>query len=82
MRIITITRLATVMLICMAVSLAVILYWGLDKLNQSFVSTLNDSELHRQLAVNVRNKIQTYLDAGDATFHMDALADLEHLQEM
>lgn len=79
MRIITITRLATVTLALMAFCLAVILYWGLDKLNQSFVSTLNYSELHRQLAVDVRNKIQTYLNTGDATFHAEALADLDHL---
>jgi methyl-accepting chemotaxis protein len=81
MRIITITRLATCTLVLMAISLASILYWGLDKLNQSFISTLNYSELHRQLAVDVRNKIQTYLDTGDATFHRDALADLDHLQQ-
>src|SRR5690554_1530847 len=81
MRIITITRLATVMLACMAVSLAIILYWGLGKLNQSFVSTLNYSELHRQVAVDVRNTIQTYLNTGDATFHTQALADLDHLNQ-
>lgn len=81
MRIITMTRLATLILVFMAVSLAGILYWGLDKLNQSFVSTLNYSELHRQLAVDVRSKIQTYLSSGDATFHTEALADLDHLQQ-
>ena len=81
MRIISMTRLATCFLVLMALSLAGILSWGLDKLNQSFVSTLNYSELQRQLAVDVRNKIQTYLSSGDATFHMDALADLEHLQQ-
>lgn len=81
MRIITITRLATVMLACMAVSLAIILYWGLGKLNQSFVSTLNYSELHRQVAVDMRNTIQTYLNTGDATFHTQALADLDHLNQ-
>ncbi len=81
MRIITMTRLAAVVLACMAVSLAVILYWGLGKLNQSFASTLNYSELHRQLAVDVRNKIQTYLNTGDATFHSAALADLDALNQ-
>ncbi len=81
MRIITMTRLATLILVLMAVSLAGILYWGLDRLNQSFVSTLNYSELHRQLAVDVRSKIQTYLSTGDATFHTDALVDLDHLQQ-
>lgn len=81
MRIITMTRLATLILVFMAVSLAGILYWGLDKLNQSFVSTLNYSELHRQLAVDVRSKIQTYLSSGDATFHTEALADLDQLQQ-
>lgn len=81
MRIITMTRLATFVLVLMAISLAGILYWGLGKLNQSFVSTLNYSELHRQLAVDVRSKIQTYLDSGDATFHADALTDLDHLQQ-
>lgn len=81
MRIITMTRLAAVLLACMAVSLAVILYWGLGKLNQSFASTLNYSELHRQLAVDVRSKIQTYLNTGDATFHSAALADLDALNQ-
>ena len=81
MRIITISRLATVMLTLMALSLAVILYWGLDKLNQSFVSTLNYSELHRQVAVDVRTKIQTYLATGDATFHSEALVDLDHVNQ-
>ena len=81
MRIITTTRLAAVLLACMAVSLAVILYWGLGKLNQSFASTLNYSELHRQLAVDVRSKIQTYLNTGDATFHSAALADLDALNQ-
>lgn len=81
MRIITISRLATVMLTLLALSLAVILYWGLDKLNQSFVSTLNYSELHRQVAVDVRAKIQTYLTTGDATFNSQALADLDYLNQ-
>lgn len=81
MRIITISRLATVMLTLLALSLAVILYWGLDKLNQSFVSTLNYSELHRQVAVDVRAKIQTYLTTGDATFNSQALADLDYLSQ-
>src|SRR5690554_1874021 len=81
MRIITITRLATVTLALMAFCLAVILYWGLDKLNQSFVSTLNYSELHRQVAVDVRAKIQTYLTTGDATFNSQALADLDYLSQ-
>ncbi len=58
-----------------------ILYWGLDKLNQSFVSTLNYSELHRQVAVDVRAKIQTYLTTGDATFNSQALADLDYLNQ-
>lgn len=81
MRIITISRIATVMLTLLALSLAVILYWGLDKLNQSFVSTLNYSELHRQVAVDVRTKIQTYLTTGDATFNSQALADLDYLNQ-
>ena len=81
MRIITISRIATVMLTLLALSLAVILYWGLDKLNQSFVSTLNYSELHRQVAVDVRAKIQTYLTTGDATFNSQALADLDYLNQ-
>lgn len=81
MRIITISRLATVMLTLLALSLAVILYWGLDKLNQSFVSTLNYSDLHRQVAVDVRAKIQTYLTTGDATFNSQALADLDYLNQ-
>lgn len=81
MRIITISRLATVMLTLLALSLAVILYWGLDKLNQSFVSTLNYSELHRQVALDVRAKIQTYLTTGDATFNSQALADLDYLNQ-
>lgn len=81
MSIITISRLATVMLTLLALSLAVILYWGLDKLNQSFVSTLNYSELHRQVAVDVRAKIQTYLTTGDATFNSQALADLDYLNQ-
>lgn len=81
MRIITISRIATVMLTLLALSLAVILYWGLDKLNQSFVSTLNYSDLHRQVAVDVRAKIQTYLTTGDATFNSQALADLDYLNQ-
>ena len=81
MRIITISRIATVMLTLLALSLAVILYWGLDKLNQSFVSTLNYSEVHRQVAVDVRAKIQTYLTTGDATFNSQALADLDYLNQ-
>lgn len=81
MRIITISRIATVMLTLLALSLAVILYWGLDKLNQSFISTLNYSELHRQVAVDVRAKIQTYLTTGDATFNSQALADLDYLNQ-
>ncbi len=81
MRIITITRLATLMLMFFSVSLAVILYWGLDRLNQSFERTLDYSELHRQLSVDVRNKIQTYLETGDATFHTSALADLDNLNQ-
>jgi len=57
MRIVTIARLATSLLAFLAISLAVILYWGLGKLDQSFVSTLNYSELHKQLAVDVRGKL-------------------------
>lgn len=81
MRIVTITRLATVLLIFLAMSLAIILYWGLGQLNQSFVSTLNYSELHRQLAVDVRGKIGNYLETGDATQHAAAVNDLEYLQQ-
>lgn len=81
MRIVTATRLAALLLVFLAVALAVILYWGLGKLNQSFISTLNYSELHRQLAVDVRGKIRTYLETGDATQHTAAVDDLEHLQQ-
>ncbi len=81
MRIVTITRLAAFLLAFLALSLAIILYWGLGKLNQSFVSTLNYSELHRQLAVDVRGKIGNYLETGDATQHSAAVSDLEHLQQ-
>lgn len=81
MRLVTITRLATLLLVFLALSLAVILYWGLGKLNHSFVSSLNYSELHRQLAVDVRNKISHYLETGDATQHSAAVSDLEHLQQ-
>ena len=81
MRIVTITRLAAFLLAFLALSLAIILYWGLGKLNQSFVSTLNYSELHRQLAVDVRGKIGNYLETGDAAQHSAAVSDLEHLQQ-
>lgn len=81
MRIVTITRLAAFLLAFLALSLAVVLYWGLGQLNQSFISTLNYSELHRQLAVDVRGNIGNYLETGDATQHSAAVSDLEHLQQ-
>lgn len=81
MRIVIATRLAALLLIFLAIALAAILYWGLGKLNQSFISTLNYSELHRQLAVDVRGKIRTYLETGDATQHAEAMTDLDYLQQ-
>jgi methyl-accepting chemotaxis protein len=81
MRIVTITRLASTLLACLALSLAIILYWGLGQLNQSFINTLDYSELHRQLAVEVRGKIRNYLETGDATQQLEAVRDLEHLQQ-
>lgn len=81
MRIVTLARLATSLLTFLAISLAVILYWGLGKLDQSFVSTLNYSELHKQLAVDVRGKISNYLKTGDATQQAAAVSDLEYLQQ-
>ena len=81
MRIVTITRLAAFLLVFLALSLAIVLYWGVGQLNQSFISTLNYSELHRQLAVDVRGNIGNYLETGDATQHSAAVSDLEHLQQ-
>lgn len=81
MRIVTITRTATLLLAALALSLAVILHWGLGQLNQSFLTTLDYSELHRQLAVEVRGKIRAYLETGDATQQLEAVRDLEHLQQ-
>ena len=80
MPIVTITRLASLLLALLALGFAITLYWGLGQLNQSFVSTLNYSDLHRQVAVDLRAKIQAYLNEGDASQHLEAVRELELIQ--
>lgn len=80
MPIVIITRLASLLLALLALGFAVTLHWGLGQLNQSFLSTLDYSNLHRQVAVDLRSKIQTYLNEGDATQHLEAVRDLEQIQ--
>ncbi|MDR9466792.1 methyl-accepting chemotaxis protein [Marinospirillum sp.] len=80
MPIVTITRLASLLLALLALGFAITLYWGLGQLNQSFITTLNYSDLHRQVAVDLRAKIQTYLNEGDASQHLEAVRDLEQIQ--
>lgn len=81
MRIVTISRIAALALMFFSVLLAAILYWGIGKLNHSFDSAVGYSELHRKLSVDVRNKIHTYLETGDATFHVSALSDLDEFNQ-
>ncbi|WP_114416979.1 methyl-accepting chemotaxis protein [Marinospirillum perlucidum] len=80
MPIVTITRIASSLLALLALGFAITLYWGLGQLHQSFITTLDYSGLHRQVAVDLRGKIQTYLDSGDASQLHAAVQDLEQIQ--
>lgn len=66
MKITTVTRATSVVLVLIAVSLAATLLWGLDRLNSAFSATQAYSQLKEEVAIDLRRTIESYLVTGNA----------------
>ncbi|MAC46455.1 MAG: hypothetical protein CMI12_06325 [Oceanospirillum sp.] len=66
MKIATVTRATSVVLVLIAVSLAATLLWGLERLNSAFSATQAYSQLKEEVSIDLRRTIQSYLATGNA----------------
>ena len=66
MKIATVTRATSVVLILIAVSLAATLFWGLKRLDSAFSATQSYNELKEDVAIKLRRTIYDYLATGNA----------------
>ncbi len=66
MKIATVTRATSVVLILIAVSLAATLFWGLKRLDSAFSATQSYNELKEEVALDLRRTLQEYLQTGNA----------------
>lgn len=79
MKIATVTRATSVVLVLIAVSLAATLIWGLDRLNSAFSATQSYSQLKEEVAIDLRKTIQNYLATGNAIRLSDAEQQIDGL---
>ncbi len=66
MKIATVTRATSVVLVLIAVSLAATLFWGLQRLDSAFSATQSYTELKEEVALDLRRTLQEYLQTGNA----------------
>ncbi|WP_417596652.1 methyl-accepting chemotaxis protein [Oceanospirillum sp.] len=66
MKIATVTRATSVVLVLIAVSLAATLFWGLKRLDSAFSATQSYNELKEEVALDLRRTLQEYLQTGNA----------------
>lgn len=66
MKIATVTRATSVVLVLIAVSLAVTLFWGMQRLDSAFSATQSYTELKEEVALDLRRTLQEYLQTGNA----------------
>lgn len=66
MKIATVTRATSVVLVLIAVSLAATLFWGLQRLDSAFKATQSYNELKEEVALDLRRILQDYLQSGNA----------------
>ena len=81
MKIATVTRATSVVLVLIAVSLAATLLWGLERLNSAFSATQSYSQLKEEVAIDLRKTIQSYLATGDALELSEAEQKISYLTE-
>ncbi len=66
MKIATVTRATSVVLVLIAVSLAATLFWGMQRLDSAFSATQSYTELKEEVALDLRRTLQEYLQTGNA----------------
>ncbi len=66
MKIATVTRATSVVLVLIAVSLAATLFWGLQRLDSAFSATQSYNQLKEEVALDLRRTLQEYLRTGNA----------------
>ena len=66
MKIATVTRATSVILVLIAISLAATLLWGLKQLDSAFASTQSYSVLKEEVTIDLRRRVQEYLATGNA----------------
>jgi|GEM_PF-1576755 len=66
MRIATVTHLSTALLVLVAVALAVVLFWGLGRMEQPYRAIQGYAELKQEASIDLRRTIEGYLESGDA----------------
>ncbi|OPX56094.1 Methyl-accepting chemotaxis protein [Oceanospirillum multiglobuliferum] len=81
MKIATVTRATSVVLVLIAISLAATLLWGLKRLNSAFTATQEYAVLKEEVSIDLRKTVQNYLSTGDAVELNRAEQQLKQLAE-
>ncbi|WP_028303281.1 methyl-accepting chemotaxis protein [Oceanospirillum maris] len=79
MKIATVTRATSIVLVLIAVSLAATLLWGLKRLDNAFSATQSYSQLKEEVTIDLRRKVQEYLATGNALKLSEAEQDIDRL---
>lgn len=81
MRVTFISRVATGTLLSLALALALLLYFGMQRLDAPYNQMQAYTQLKEAVAVDLRRKVGLYLASGDALQLQAATAQLEHVRE-